>query len=258
MLNRSVIKTALECLPQLPLWSLQMAYLDAFFSETRGRFDAHIVAMRLAALDAMYGMGLWKRSNAKEAGISFHNYRPRPPLMVSSITAKWNGITTRLKKHGLHQTTLRSVGKPMLAVIAAMHRSLARIRDVNTHDAKLLNEDVAASKYLHFCYPKLFPIMDSVVCAVISATPDKITYAQLLEWYWRNLNQGWTQFMTYSQRDGQIRSAVRTMDSVLWLVGLAKQWSRCRAEAMTFKKSKEVSLFFETYPQVAQKLCGTP
>jgi len=234
------VTCALGCLPKLRNWRKCEAYLDDLFVEAASRCDPHIVAAQLAALDTFYGIGLWKR---KSMAKHLDEYWRRFIQAVEHICEHRNLINERIDRAGILEKGLDQLEIEELRVLKDVHALLAELRDGG-------NEKVMASKWLHFAYPRLFPITDSIVESVLEEFGVPATYEGVIEWHYQALRDKWTEAIrTYLS--GPRSTPVRVLDAVVWLVGQARSSNK---EDSTV--NRELMLLFKDHDDLRQTLAA--
>lgn len=250
MLTQQQIDAVLSCLDAMPWGAQQTRYLDQFFRQTGGMgADASVVAARLAALDAMYGMRLWTRSNItpqNNAAMLLSGYCPRARCMIDRTCSCMPSIHEELTASGLVEHELQGVEEDDITILHEMHSELANIG--------VGDEPVVASKYLHFCYPNLFPIWDEKVQGLlvnVAGLPraSGSFYGELLAWYKGSLDDPWTgAIRAWAPGNRGTVTSVRNLDAVLWVTALAQGWSDER------RVNREVHLYFREHPGLVRLL----
>lgn len=248
MLSQEQIGAAIRCLNSISWAATETKLLDQLFRETANNFTARSIAAKVAFLDLAYGVGMWQRSNAKRGiNLTLHNYKPKPKLVIKCYPTEVRAIYNRLTKTGLAEQELADLKDKKLKILHQHHQRLTLL------DGE--KEPVLASKYLHFCFPKLFPIMDSVILKQLNlpTTIQGDTYLSILKWHRENLSEKWTwQIRVWHGDEWGTMTPVRALDLVLWIVGLAEKARRNKPI------NKEVQLFLKANPSVARELRSWP
>jgi hypothetical protein len=171
--------------------------------------------------------------------------------MVDVISSHGRTAQEALTRSGLADRDLQSLNETDLSILNQIHFGFARIASGD--------EVVMASKYLHFMYPRLFPIRDSIVATLIrSWQGDVRQYSRLLAWYFKSLNSEWTASLRSLPKGEGVVTPVRTLDSVMWLIGNAGVWKEAAVAARKPEINREVDLFFNANPQIVLTLLDQP
>ncbi len=253
MLNEKQIEAGRECVRNLPYWRWCVERLDELFDDDPAACALPVVAARLALLDVGYGTGVWRRSNIKTARKTGEPYRPRFRTLTEIISAKLAGVMQEMRECSITSKHLSDLQTAETAVLVTCHTSLSQLGNGE--------EAVAASKYLHFCFPGLFPIQDGIVLEWLkNRTGVPITdYRALVGFHHRSLREPWTAQLRGRALELGIpgrHTAVRSLDAVLWLIGLAAQWGAADGKDAESAPdvNAEIGLYFTRHPEIVEAL----
>ncbi len=245
MLSNEQITLALKCLPELHIWNRQAFALDQLMAKWSASSDESLIASQVALLDFAYGTNLSMRTGP---ATSLADYKPRFWTLVEKISKAGPGLTGNLGEILDCKGGLREISEEDAQKLADIHGQFA--------DCDPGSEVSFASKYLHFRFPRLFPIFDSVVMNWIKAKNSNNsieTYKDLLHWCKNSLNEDWTDPIKNKEQrpDGPLGGTeVRLLDSVIWLVGQATKFQQ------NDNPSREVSLLFSAKKEVVSILAA--
>jgi len=218
------INAALRIIPELKHWRVARSFLDRIVADCRGSYSPHRVAAALASIDAMYGGGLFRRKGFRWG------------RMIDHLVAEGPRADRKLGDAGIAGRSLEELSTGGLEVLVGVHARVAVFGNER--------EWSVGSKYLHFSYPRLFPIWDDVVVGYLGVGAAQCrNFGEFAQWYHAALCADWTSpIRSWQPSDGDCTTPVRTLDMVLWLTGLAARYrGRIRV-------NREVRNHFEVHP----------